>query len=1228
MKHPTPSPNISNAISRLRQMTRRDVLSGWRSHCDDLPSEIATDPQCWKSWQLAQLNGRHHISWARHRQVLWLAQSFVVPSDFQGYPLSGSAMRLALRWWAEDAKIFVNGDCVGSGDLFDFSTRVLLDRNVSTGDIFNVALRLESPYHDDGALVKSQLQCEQLTEGTPEPGFVGDEVAIAYNYIAENSEAIAILNEAIDDIDWEAVGSDCFDGEIDRLRSFLAELVGKIDTSDRESPLTPVKQTAKRPWVSPFLRGMEGGSANNTEGLKIHCLGHAHLDMAWLWPVKETWDAAQRTFESVLGLQADFPELIYTHSTPALYAWIEDNRPDLFDRIRQKVQEGAWSVDAGLWVEPELNIVSGESIVRHLLYGQRYVQEKFGSISRIAWLPDTFGFCWQLPQFLQQVGIEYFVTQKLQWNDTTEFPHDWFLWQSPDGTQMKSLMSASIGQEMDAIAMTDYTISWQKKTGNVASLWLPGMGDRGGGPTRDMLEVWRRWQQSPVFPQTKFTTAIDYLESLDPPSAIWNDELYLEFHRGCYTNHADQKRYNRECERLLYQAELFASIASIICSQSDREGKTVNSSSIPLCSPLVRREKEEGESNVPTFDNKELENVRSSHPDWVREKSNVLPLAKGELEGVKSSNDRPLTGDFAYPQTELETAWKQVLFNQFHDILPGSAIPEVYIDADRDWEAAKQTSTDILARSLAVVAANIALPPPPTPQAIPIAVFNSLNWTRSQVVSIPIPLVSPSLHSSGTQRTVEAPPPEYTRLCLESSISWQSQRNEGKEGSSRKAESWVGNWNATDTEGNRLPSQQDGDCLLVWVANVPGVGYKTLWIVPEAAETFMVAGSGKLEAGNHLSLGKKISQKTPPCQIDNFDPDKGVLENAKIRATLDPKTGNIASLIDKKNDREVLLIGKGNQLQAFRDEGQYWDAWNIDPNYEQHPLPPAKLISMAWIETGEVRSRLRVVREIGSSQFCQDYVLDIDSPWLKIETKANWHDRHVFVKAAFEFNFTAEVATYEIPCGAIDRPTDPKTPAQKAKWEVPALQWGDLSMESPLPPLNKEGKNDAVYGVSILNDCKHGYDAKSNQLRLSLLRGSIWPDPESDLGNHEFAYAIYPHAGDWKQANTVRQGYEFNYPLLVVGDRDRSPSPSLHHTATLLSISAENFIFTCLKRCESDRHAWILRGYECHGENTAIEVSGELGLTIGHRVDLLEEAIDNSDTIEPWQVASFTLQNL
>lgn len=245
---------------------------------------------------------------------------------------------------------------------------------------------------------------------------------------------------------------------------------------------------------------------------------------------------------------------------------MEEHRPDLFRVIQEAVAAGCWEVVGGLWVEPELNLIAGESIVRQLLYGQRYVQAKFGQLATVAWLPDTFGFCGTLPQFLVSAGIEFFVTQKLRWNDTTKFDYGAFWWRSPDGSEIFSVMSALIGEGIDPVKMAAYACEWQAQTGLQEALWLPGVGDHGGGPTRDMLETARRWQKSPLFPDLEFTTAEKYLQRIkthSTPLPTWNDELYLEFHRGCYTTHADQKRWNRLCENLLYQAELFATLASI-----------------------------------------------------------------------------------------------------------------------------------------------------------------------------------------------------------------------------------------------------------------------------------------------------------------------------------------------------------------------------------------------------------------------------------------------------------------------------------------------------------------------------------------------------------------------------------------------------------------------------------------------------------------------------------------
>ncbi|NEP17889.1 MAG: alpha-mannosidase, partial [Leptolyngbya sp. SIO4C1] len=639
------SNHLTQALQRLRCCSQQSIQSAWHWQLGDVPHETVLQSPLPQSWPIAPLNQRQHIAWAKGQQVLWLYQQIVVPAALHGYSLDGLTLRLALTWWAEDAQIFIDGSLVQAGDLFDCFTRLCLGSAVTAGETFEVAIRLISPGHDAGALVRSHLCYEapaRLGLPSPEPGFVADELEVLQHYAQTLApERLSAIEQAIAAIDWSALA--------------------KGQTAPQSASGGEQRWAFHQSLAQ--VRSQLQSHGDWVKQRQLHCLGHAHLDLAWLWPVADTWQAAERTFQSVLNLQQDFPELTYTHSSPALFDWLEQHRPALFQAVQQKVKEGTWGIDAGLWVEPELNIVSGESIARQILYGQRYCQAKFGSISKIAWLPDTFGFCNQLPQLLQLGGIEVFATQKLRWNDTNPFPHELFLWQALDGSEVLGWTLPPIGTDFDPIQIAQYAASWENQTGLGQALWLPGVGDHGGGPSRDMLERSRRWAASPFFPKVRFSSAIGFLEAALPTQTelpVWSDELYLELHRGCYTTHADQKQANRHGEALLYQAELWSSIAQIVARHS-------------------------------------------------------------------------------YPKAALAQAWKTLLFNQFHDILPGSAVPEVFVDANQGWAAVKQSGQQAVDEALDAIAAHISWPSPPHPDAKPLLVFNALSWERSEVVTYSVP---------------------------------------------------------------------------------------------------------------------------------------------------------------------------------------------------------------------------------------------------------------------------------------------------------------------------------------------------------------------------------------------------------------------------------------------------------------------------------------------------------
>jgi alpha-mannosidase len=1005
---------LETTLEYLRRQTELDLQDRWHSWMGegDLDRVQVLGSERWRSHPV---NAKGHLAWKRGRQSCWFCCRLVWPERLDQFPLAGLEARLALTWWAEQATLYVNGQPVQQGDLFDCSTRTCLTQSVQPGASLELLLHLVSPAHDAGALVSSRLIFEAPQANCPEPGFVATEIASVARLLQ------AVAPQEIADL------------------STVVKPFSEVDLSNRPSAATQLQRLRDRlsRW-SPQLKAR-----------RISLLGHAHLDLAWLWPVSETWAAAERTFASVLRLQAEFPELTFTHSTPALYAWLERYRPQLFERIRRAIAQGWWEVAAGLWVEPELNLIGGESLVRQILYGQRYCQEHLGVDNRLAWLPDSFGFGRELPKLLHEAGIDTLVTQKLRWNDTTQFSHSLCRWQAQDGSQVLALMSAPIGTDTDPLKMLDYALIWEQQTGLQESLWLPGVGDHGGGPTRAMLEQVRRWQQSPLFPELGFTTAATYLDRVKNKAnwPVWNDELYLEFHRGCYTTHADQKAWNRRCERQLYEAELTANLAAIAT------GREV-------------------------------------------------------------------------PQLRLEAAWKQVLFNQFHDILPGSAIPEVYADANPQWRAAAATAAAIQKGAIAQLASQIACHPP-QPQAQPWLIFNALPWPRSERVTLPV----------GTQ--------------------------------AGRVLDWL---------GQDLPVQASAGGLQVQTPEIPGIGYGLLWWVP---------GPAKTPQRTDLSWRSSAT---------GFE-----LENAALRVKVDPQTGDLLSLWDQRSQRE-LLSSPGNRLERFRDQGQYWDAWNIDPQFEQQGLGTPTLHGLCWIERGPLRLRLRRIVRFGHSWLEQDYVLDAGAKYLRVECRCDWQEEHQLLKVAFPLTVAATSYTTESPAGMVQRPTQPQTEVEKAKWEVPFLQWVDLSDEQG--------------GLSLLTLDKHGCDVKGHRLRLSLLRGSTWPDPNADRGMHEFTYALYPHAGDWQQGQVPQAAIALNHPLTAWPVKLELQPGALPPAATLLSWQPSSLLPMTLKRTE-DAQGWILRLIETSGQTTSLELQSDLDVELAQPLTLLETMKGHKDLTLP-----------
>lgn len=364
----------------------------------------------------------------------------------------------------------------------------------------------------------------------------------------------------------------------------------------------------------------------------ICCVGHTHIDVAWLWTLAVTRDKAVRSFTTVLELMRRYPEFRFISSQPQLYEFVKENAPDVYAEIRERVKEGRWEPEGGMWLEADCNLSSGEALVRQFLYGKTFFREEFGKESEILWLPDVFGYSAALPQIMKGCKVRYFMTSKISWNEYNMMPYDTFRWEGLDGTQIlthfiptQGLVNTiterrSFGTTYSGyLAPNEVMGSWnryQQKLLNTETLMPFGFGDGGGGPTQEELEYQRRMEQGiPGCPRTKLITAGEFFRKLEADCGdsgklpLWVGELYLEYHRGTYTSMARNKKYNRRMEYACQNLELFG---------------------------LLEQK-----------------------------------LAGGE-----------------YPEELLHKHWKTLMLNQFHDILPGSSIKEVYEESKEQYEQA------------------------------------------------------------------------------------------------------------------------------------------------------------------------------------------------------------------------------------------------------------------------------------------------------------------------------------------------------------------------------------------------------------------------------------------------------------------------------------------------------------------------------------------------------------
>ena len=576
----------------------------------------------------------------------WFKTYVKVPEEFAGQTIALS-FHTFLGDWDNTTNpqfiLYVNGEHIQGLDVNHQET--ILTHNAVAGEVYNIDLhahigRIEgkkSTLH--GKLVTIDEEARKLYFNLSVPHIVATKL---HEEDKRRIDMLTVLNDTIN--------------LIDLRRPFTKEYNESL-------------KVANKYIEENFYDKMCGH-----EDMVATCVGHTHIDVAWLWTVAQTREKVARSFSTVLKLMEEYPEYIFMSSQPQLYKFLKEDHPKVYEKVKEKVREGVWEPEGAMWLEADCNVTSGESLIRQILHGKRFFKEEFNVDNEILWLPDVFGYSAALPQILKKSDVNYFMTTKISWNQINKMPYDTFMWKGIDGTEILTHFITTTYPDQDPFKETMTTYCGNIHPGSIMGAWNRyqqkninndvlvafGFGDGGGGATYEMLENGKRLSKGiPGAPKVKIGKAKDYFKKLEDTvkdnSKLpkWVGELYLEYHRGTYTSMGRNKRGNRVCENLYTSAEKFNSMAMLL-------GKN-------------------------------------------------------------------------YPLADLNAAWETILLNQFHDILPGSSIKEVYDVTKEEYKDLIEKGNNFVGSALDNITSEINL------KERSVVVFNSLGFERDDIATFDVP---------------------------------------------------------------------------------------------------------------------------------------------------------------------------------------------------------------------------------------------------------------------------------------------------------------------------------------------------------------------------------------------------------------------------------------------------------------------------------------------------------
>ncbi len=636
---------LDRRINEIREYSYREVSTlGEFAACEDKEKSINPQvPTQFDGWDKICVGDR----WSGRDRYLWLHKEIQIPESWKGkravgifdFGKTGAGNNSGF-----EAMCYINEKPYQGVDV---NHKEVFFPEELYGKTFRLTFRLWSGLEGGGVPAPQEHMIKRadlayLDEKVDDFYYLGAMVLDTVQNLADAEAVKYELRNALDQackcIDWSYPGSEEFYESVHQADDLLNE---KIDGMKKDSLV------------------------------KVKCVGHTHIDMAWLWRLKHTHEKASRSFSTVLRMMEMFPEYIFLQTQPQLYAYIKEDFPEIYEEIKKRVQEGRWEVDGGMWVEADCNLTSGESLTRQILIGSKFIKDEFGKEVEYLWLPDVFGYSWALPQILKKSGIDMFMTTKISWNQYNRMPHDTFKWKGIDGSEVLThfITTPEPWNEPGSWfytyngLLTAKTIkgvwdAYSEKEMNQELLISYGYGDGGGGVNRDLLERRRRIDKIPGLPSLETSTAGEFFRDLketvkntDRYVHTWDGELYLEYHRGTYTSQGYNKRMNRKMELLYRKAEWLTAMHAV--------------------------------------------------------QSKKLELAK---------------------QEKLTEGWKLILTNQFHDIIPGSSIHEVYEDSRKDYAKVEAIGTEVI---------NDYFQDSLDEAKDVWTVYNDSGWNRDEIVAIP-----------------------------------------------------------------------------------------------------------------------------------------------------------------------------------------------------------------------------------------------------------------------------------------------------------------------------------------------------------------------------------------------------------------------------------------------------------------------------------------------------------